>query len=119
MPLSPRLEEAGLLGGRWFCEWGSGFGVNTCLAAMLEFDAWGIEVEGELVAAARRLAADFDLPAEFVRGSFIPAGSDVFAEAGEVCAWLTEGSACGHEKMGLGRRISTWFSPIPGPTRSN
>src|SRR5262245_30630520 len=35
--------------GRRFCEWGSGFGVVAGLAAMLDFDACGIEVEAELV----------------------------------------------------------------------
>ena len=60
--------------GTLFCEWGSGFGVVTCLAALLEFDAYGIEVDCTLVRASRRLAADFDLPVEFVQGSLIPAG---------------------------------------------
>src|SRR5689334_8902025 len=40
------LSEAELSPGNLFCEWGSGFGVIACLAAMLEFDACGIEVEG-------------------------------------------------------------------------
>src|SRR4051794_5489754 len=34
--------------GERFCEWGSGFGVVTCLAAMVGFDACGIEIEAEL-----------------------------------------------------------------------
>jgi hypothetical protein len=64
------LTAAELATGNLFCEWGSGFGVVACLAALLDFDACGIEIEGELVDAARRLAADFDLPVEFMRGSF-------------------------------------------------
>src|SRR5262245_2654095 len=64
------LEASGLLAGRSFCEWGSGFGVVSCLAALLGFDARGIEVEPELVEAARRLAEDFALPVEFARGNF-------------------------------------------------
>src|SRR5690349_8161945 len=63
--------------GKLFCEWGSGFGVVTCLAALLEFDAYGIEVDSTLVRASRRLAADFDLPVEFAHGSFIPAGDRI------------------------------------------
>jgi hypothetical protein len=74
--------------GRLFCEWGSGFGVVTCLAAMLDMEAWGIEIECELVGEARRLARDFELPAEFVRGSFIPPGSDVRLSE-EAFAWLS------------------------------
>ena len=74
--------------GSLFCEWGSGFGVVTCLAAMLDFDAYGIEIEGELVDAARQLAADFDLPVEFARGSFIPKGTEVRLDAGTGFSWL-------------------------------
>src|SRR5262245_60803488 len=48
--------------GQRFCEWGSGFGVVAGLAAFLGFEAWGIEIEAELVEAARTLAADFELP---------------------------------------------------------
>src|SRR5262249_14444713 len=60
--------------GNRFCEWGSGFGVVACLAAMLDFDTCGIEIEGELVDAAQQLAGDFGLPVEFIPGSFIPTG---------------------------------------------
>ena len=67
-----RLEASDLAPGRCFCEWGSGFGVVCCLASMLGFDAWGIEIRGELVDASRRLAEDFGLPAEFALGSFVP-----------------------------------------------
>src|SRR5579859_6520889 len=59
--LATRADGAGTL----FCEWGSGFGVVACLAAFLEFDAYGIEVDSTLVRASRRLAADFDVPVEF------------------------------------------------------
>jgi hypothetical protein len=58
-----------------FCEWGSGLGVVTCLAALLEFDANGIEVDSTLAHASRLLAADFDVPVEFAQGNFIPAGA--------------------------------------------
>ena len=39
------VVESGLPRGRQFCEWGSGFGVIACLAAMLDFDSCGVEVE--------------------------------------------------------------------------
>ena len=48
--------------GRLVCEWGSSFGVVARLAAMLEFDACGTEIETELVDAAQQLADDFSLP---------------------------------------------------------
>src|SRR5947208_2272141 len=41
------LAEADLAPGRLFCEWGSGFGVAACLAALLDFDACGIEIEAD------------------------------------------------------------------------
>jgi hypothetical protein len=93
------LEEENLAPGRWFCEWGSGFGVAACLAALLGFDACGIEVEGELVDESRRLADDFGLPVQFARGSFLPAEAD--ARAGGGFAWLATGEVCGHRALGL------------------
>jgi hypothetical protein len=83
--------------GRLFCEWGSGFGAIACLAAMLDFDAFGIEVEGELVDEARRLADDFGLPVEFAHGSFLPKG----AQADGEYAWLSTDAADAHEELGL------------------
>jgi hypothetical protein len=96
------VERAGLLAGRWFCEWGSGLGVVSCLAATLGLDAWGIETEPVLVRAARRLAADFGLPVEFVRGSFIPAGAEASLTRGHDFAWLSRGGPSAYEAMGLG-----------------
>jgi hypothetical protein len=94
------LSESGLAPGSLFCEWGSGFGVIACLAAYLDFDAYGIEIEGELVDAAQELADDFGLPVEFVRGSFIPAGYDVY-DHGDEFAWLTTDAGGGHQDLGL------------------
>src|SRR5262249_40246002 len=84
-----------------FCEWGSGFGVVACLAAMLDFDACGIEIEGELVDAARRLADDFGLPVEFAQGSYIPQGSDLLPEGGDGFAWLNTDQGNAAEGLGL------------------
>jgi hypothetical protein len=96
------LAEADLAPGNLFCEWGSGFGVIACLAAMLDFDAHGIEIEGDLVDEARRLAADFDLPVEFVRGSFIPEGSGRCLGSEDGFAWLTTRPGRTEDEMGLG-----------------
>lgn len=71
-PALAAIEEQGLASGHAFCELGSGFGVVTLLAAMLEFDAYGVEIERSLVSEARQLAEDFDLPAEFAQGSYVP-----------------------------------------------
>jgi hypothetical protein len=72
--------------GKLFCEWGSGFGVVACLAALLGYDAVGIEINRDLVEAAGQLAADFGIPVEFVHGSFIPAGETIDADGG--FSWL-------------------------------
>jgi hypothetical protein len=57
-----------------FLEWGSATGIITIMADLLGFEAYGIELDPELVEVARGLAARFDSGARFVAGSFIPAG---------------------------------------------
>ena len=61
--------------GRRFCEWGSGFGVVTCIAQALGLRACGIEQAAALVAISRRLAADHGLDVAFHEGSYLPPGS--------------------------------------------
>jgi len=72
---------------------------------MLEFDACGIECEGLLVDASRKLAHDFDVPVEFVCGSFIPPGGEIYTD--KACAtaigdffWLEPDSAGAYEELG-------------------
>jgi hypothetical protein len=96
------LAESGAAPGGLFCEWGSGFGVVACLAAMLDFDAHGIEIDAGLVDEARRLAADFGLPVEFVCGSFIPAGAERSVGSEDRFAWLTTRSGGAEEEWDLG-----------------
>ena len=74
------ITEADLAPGTSLCEWGSGFGVVASLAGMLGFDAYGMEIDRDLVDASRRLADNFGLPVEFVHGSFIPSGAEAYAE---------------------------------------
>ncbi len=57
-----------------FLEWGAATGVITIIADLLGFDAYGIELDRDLVATARALAKRFDSRAKFVAGSFMPAG---------------------------------------------
>jgi hypothetical protein len=95
------LAEMGLAPGNLFCEWGSGIGVVACLAAMLDFDACGIEIEPELVDTARNLAEEFGLPVEFAHGSFIPRRARGCLDTGDGFAWLTTDGGDGHEELGL------------------
>lgn len=55
--------------GIW-CEWGSGIGINTGIAASLGYAATGIEVDARLAAASRELLADFELSATIVAGDY-------------------------------------------------
>jgi predicted O-methyltransferase YrrM len=60
---------------RRFCEWGSGFGVIAALAAMLGYEAHGIEVDRDLVAAAHALLRAHGSAARIWLGSFVPEGA--------------------------------------------
>ncbi len=57
-----------------FLEWGAATGVITIIADLLGFDAYGIELDPDLVVMARDLAKRFDSRATFVEGSFMPTG---------------------------------------------
>lgn len=100
------IDDANLATGNSFCEWGSGFGVVASLAAMLEFNACGIEVERPLVDAARDLADDFGLPVEFIHGSFIPEGGGsytdkLFAQTNSEFGWLVTDTDNAYDELGL------------------
>ena len=57
-----------------FLEWGSGTGVITIMADLLDFDACGIELDPSLVEVARDLALRWASNARFATGSFLPMG---------------------------------------------
>jgi hypothetical protein len=60
--------------GARFLEWGSATGVITIMADMLGFEAYGIEIDRDLVEIARGLAQRFDSGARFAAGSYLPQG---------------------------------------------
>ena len=64
-----------------FLEWGSGQGMVTILAALLGYEATGVEIDEALVGEARGLAVRYDAPARFVHGTYDPAqtGLKVFS----------------------------------------
>jgi len=100
------IEQQNLSTGTIFCEWGSGLGVAAALATMLGFESYGIEIEEPLVEAARNLAADFDLPTQFVQGSFIPAGAEACAEQSYAnnsseFLWVVTDADAAYEELGL------------------
>ena len=52
-----------------FCEWGSGLGLVTLMAATIGMDATGIEIDEELVDLARGLSTQYAIPASFINAS--------------------------------------------------
>jgi hypothetical protein len=60
--------------GRRFLEWGSATGIITIMADLVGFEAYGIELDADLVGIARRLAAKHGSRARFAIGSFVPPG---------------------------------------------
>jgi hypothetical protein len=64
---------------RVFCEWGSGFGTATCLAALLGYEAYGLEIEAELVRLSRAMARRLGIPVEILCTSLFPAGYEASA----------------------------------------
>jgi len=94
------LRDSGFAPGNAFCEWGSGFGVVTCIAALLGFDAVGIEYHQELVDESEQLARDLDIPARFACGTFIPEDCQSIADgASDEAAWLHEGGLDGYAEL--------------------
>lgn len=68
------VTDRGLPPGERFIEWGSGFGVATGMAALLGYEASGIELRAGLVAIARELLASQSIEADFLCTSYIPDG---------------------------------------------
>ena len=68
------LTENEIPPGRVFCEWGSGFGVGACLASVLGYKSYGLEIEEDLVELAKELARDLDIEVENLCTSYFPEG---------------------------------------------
>ena len=66
--------------GAAFLEWGSGLGMATILAALLGYDAVGVEIDEALVRESRELASRYGVKARFEHGSYDVAkpGLEVF-----------------------------------------
>jgi len=95
------VADVHLAAGPLFCEWGSGAGVVTCLAAMLGFDACGIEFEFELVELSIRLARHHHVKADFCRGNFVPPAGQKIAEEVNEFEWLAIGGPDPYNQMDM------------------
>lgn len=109
------IADDSLVRGRLFCEWGSGLGVIACLAAMLEFDACGIEAERDLVDAARALARDYELPVQFAHGSYIPRGGQCHLPPDLGHAWLDTDTPPADDELGLSAEDFDLIFAYPWP----
>lgn len=69
--------------GRRFLEMGSASGVITIMADLLGFEAYGLEIDPELVEVARSLARKYESDARFAVGSFVPSGYVWTSAAGD------------------------------------
>jgi len=95
------IKVAHLATGRRFIEWGSGIGVVTSLAALVDFDAMGIEIEPRLVEIAEQLAERHEVACQFATGSFVPAGAEPLLDWGRDVAWLSVGGPDGYAELEL------------------
>ena len=68
------LKEDGHILGEVFCEWGCGFGVATCMASLIGYEAYGIEIEPGLADLANQLADDLKITVEILCTSYLPEG---------------------------------------------
>lgn len=68
--------------GRVYCEWGSGFGLGACMASLLGYEAYGIEIEPYLIDMSQKLAKDTGIDATFLEGSYIPEGFESYGGVG-------------------------------------
>ncbi|MGY8639533.1 MAG: hypothetical protein ACKVJU_00405 [Verrucomicrobiales bacterium] len=76
------VTDMGVVVGRNFCEWGSGFGTAALLASLLGYDAVGVEIEPILVDFSQQLGAELGIAADFLETSYFPEGLDQFTEDG-------------------------------------
>lgn len=74
-----RIRAEGLAPGPLFCEWGSGVGGVCGVAALNGFSPVGIEIQRELIDAARSMAKDLALPTVFAEGTFLLPGDEALA----------------------------------------
>ena len=89
------LKESGHLRGQIFCEWGSGFAIATGIASLLGMQAFGLEIEPELIARSRNLAAYMKVPLTILDSDYLPEGFDESEEMGGKELILPEATMAG------------------------
>ena len=109
-----RVVAEGLPRGPLFCEWGSGFGVVAILASMHGLDAYGIELQVELVEAAELLATDFGCNVRFAHGSFVTPCSKELSASTEN-PWWHVGARSVYEDLDVNVEDFDLFFAYPWP----
>ena len=84
-----------------FLEFGSGLGMATIMASRLGFEAYGIEVESELVDYSRDYAERFAPDAKFAAGSFVPDDFVWDPAAGEEVYCTSIDSVAAYEELDM------------------
>ena len=79
--LSAILTEDICLGNN-YCEWGSGYGVGVCLATMLGFNSFGIEIEPSLVSSSKALANELEIDVNILESDYMPEGFECYEGSG-------------------------------------
>lgn len=88
--------------GMRFLEWGSATGVITIMADLLGFEAYGIELDPELVTTARGLAERSGSDARFAAGSFLPEGYEWKPHTGDGRLGTIGRGPSGYPELGRG-----------------
>ena len=76
------IKDSDLCLGKVYCEWGSGYGVGACLAALLGFESYGIEIEPSLIEESRKLAKDSNIPVAIIERDYMPEGFECYEGSG-------------------------------------
>jgi hypothetical protein len=83
-----------------FLEWGSATGVITIMADLLGYEAYGIELDADLVDVARELALRNESKALFAAGSFLPASYRWKPDGGDGRMGTIGEGASGYDELG-------------------
>ena len=76
------IKTSELCLGKVYCEWGSGYGVGACLASLLGYKSYGIEIERTLIEASRKLAEDSNIAVTIIERDYMPEGFECYEGSG-------------------------------------
>lgn len=76
------IKDSDLCLGQVYCEWGSAYGVGTCLASLLGYESYGIEIEASLIEASKKLAEDSNISVTIIERDYMPEGFECYEGSG-------------------------------------